>query len=95
MIRKFASAYQSAIKGSASDIETTELFGGAKICQIFQETFCKELDAIDSLDGQTNDEIMCAIKNASGLAPALNLQQPVFEMLVKKQLKKLEEPSLR
>lgn len=94
-IGKFASGYQSTIQGSESNIETDELYGGARICQIFQETFCWELDEIVSLGGLTDDEITFAIKNAAGLAPALNLQQGVFELLVKKQLKRLEQPSLR
>lgn len=52
IITKFASAYCSTIEGTARNIETTELCGGARICYIFHETFGRTLDSIHPLVGK-------------------------------------------
>lgn len=52
IITKFASAYCSTIEGTARNIETTELCGGARICYIFHETFGRTLDGIHPLTGE-------------------------------------------
>ncbi|CAF0911492.1 unnamed protein product [Brachionus calyciflorus] len=41
IITKFATAYCATIEGTAKNIETNELCGGARICYIFHETFGK------------------------------------------------------
>lgn len=51
IITKFASAYCSTIEGTARNIETTELCGGARICYIFHETFGRTLDSVHPLVG--------------------------------------------
>lgn len=51
IITKFASAYCATIDGTARNIETTELCGGARICYIFHETFGRTLDGIHPLTG--------------------------------------------
>lgn len=65
IITKFASAYCSTIEGTANNIETTELCGGARICYIFHETFGRTLDTIDPLGGLTMLDILTAIRNAT------------------------------
>lgn len=52
IITKFASAYCATIEGTARNIETTELCGGARICYIFHETFGRTLDSISPLTGK-------------------------------------------
>lgn len=95
IITKFASAYCSTIEGTARNIETTELCGGARICYIFHETFGRTLDHIDPLGGLTTLDILTAIRNATGPRPALFVPEVSFELLVKRQIRRLEEPSLR
>jgi len=95
IITKFASAYCSTIEGTARNIETTELCGGARICYIFHETFGKTLDSIHPLAGLTKRDILTAIRNATGPRPALFVPEVSFELLVKRQIRRLEEPSLR
>ncbi|XP_044741371.1 dynamin-1-like protein [Chrysoperla carnea] len=95
IITKFASAYCSTIEGTARNIETTELCGGARICYIFHETFGKTLDSIHPLSGLTKMDILTAMKNATGPRPALFVPEVSFELLVKKQIARLAEPSLR
>ncbi|XP_065201827.1 dynamin-1-like protein [Planococcus citri] len=95
IITKFASAYCSTIEGTAKNIETTELCGGARICYIFHETFGKALNSIHPLTGISKMDILTAIRNATGPRPALFVPEVSFELLVKRQIRRLEEPSLR
>nr|ATL63303.1 dynamin-1-like 2 protein [Nilaparvata lugens] len=95
IITKFASAYCSTIEGTARNIETTELCGGARICYIFHETFGRTLGSIHPLAGLTKMDILTAIRNATGPRPALFVPEVSFELLVKRQIRRLEEPSLR
>ncbi|CAH1393445.1 unnamed protein product [Nezara viridula] len=95
IITKFASAYCSTIEGTSRNIETTELCGGARICYIFHETFGKTLDSIHPLAGLTKRDVLTAIRNATGPRPALFVPEVSFELLVKRQIRRLEEPSLR
>lgn len=95
IITKFASSYCSTIEGTARNIETTELCGGARICYIFHETFGRALDSIHPLAGLTKMDILTAIRNATGPRPALFVPEVSFELLVKRQIRRLEDPSLR
>ncbi|XP_059469739.1 dynamin-1-like protein [Neocloeon triangulifer] len=95
IITKFASAYCSTIDGTARNIETTELCGGARICYIFHETFGRTLDSIHPLTGLNKMDILTAIRNATGPRPALFVPEVSFELLVKRQIRRLEEPSQR
>ncbi|XP_066969385.1 dynamin-1-like protein isoform X11 [Macrobrachium rosenbergii] len=95
IITKFNAAYCSTIEGTARNIETTELCGGARICYIFHETFGRTLDSIHPLAGLTQMDILTAIRNATGPRPALFVPEVSFELLVKRQIRRLEEPSLR
>ncbi|XP_061116319.1 dynamin-1-like protein isoform X1 [Conger conger] len=95
IVTKFASDYCSTIEGTARYIQTSELCGGARICYIFHETFGRTLQSIDPLGGLTEMDILTAIRNATGPRPALFVPEVSFELLVKKQIKRLEEPSLR
>ncbi|GIY48713.1 hypothetical protein CDAR_314571 [Caerostris darwini] len=95
IITKFASAYCSTVEGTARNIETSELCGGARICYIFHETFGRTLNSIHPLGGLTTFDILTAIRNATGTRPALFVPEVSFELLVKRQIRRLEDPSLR
>uniref|UniRef100_A0A673AVI1 Dynamin-1-like protein n=1 Tax=Sphaeramia orbicularis TaxID=375764 RepID=A0A673AVI1_9TELE len=95
IVTKFASDYCNTIEGTARHIQTSELCGGARICYIFHETFGRTLQSIDPLGGLTELDILTAIRNATGPRPALFVPEVSFELLVKRQIKRLEEPSLR
>uniref|UniRef100_A0A8C5ECY5 Dynamin-1-like protein n=1 Tax=Gouania willdenowi TaxID=441366 RepID=A0A8C5ECY5_GOUWI len=95
LITKFAAEYCNTIEGTAKYIETTELCGGARICYIFHETFGRTLESVDPLGGLTTIDVLTAIRNATGPRPALFVPEVSFELLVKRQIKRLEEPSLR
>ncbi|KAM4749639.1 dynamin-1-like protein isoform 2-T2 [Rhinophrynus dorsalis] len=95
LITKFATEYCNTIEGTAKYIETSELCGGARICYIFHETFGRTLESVDPLGGLTTIDVLTAIRNATGPRPALFVPEVSFELLVKRQVKRLEEPSLR
>nr|XP_061809069.1 dynamin-1-like protein [Nerophis lumbriciformis] len=95
LITKFATEYCNTIEGTAKYIETAELCGGARICYIFHETFGRTLECVDPLGGLSTIDILTAIRNATGPRPSLFVPEVSFELLVKKQVKRLEEPSLR
>lgn len=95
IITKFSTAYFATIEGTAKNIEITELCGGARICYIFHETFNKALDTVEPLGGLETMDILTAIRNATGPRPSLFVPEVSFELLVKRQIRRLEEPSLR
>uniref|UniRef100_A0A8C2Q9J0 Dynamin-1-like protein n=1 Tax=Cyprinus carpio TaxID=7962 RepID=A0A8C2Q9J0_CYPCA len=95
IVTKFAADYCNTIEGTARHIQTSELCGGARICYIFHETFGRTLQSIDPLGGLNELDVLTAIRNATGPRPALFVPEVSFELLVKKQIKRLEEPSLR
>uniref|UniRef100_A0A8D0G359 Dynamin-1-like protein n=1 Tax=Sphenodon punctatus TaxID=8508 RepID=A0A8D0G359_SPHPU len=95
LITKFATEYCNTIEGTAKYIETSELCGGARICYIFHETFGRTLESVDPLGGLNTIDILTAIRNATGPRPALFVPEVSFELLVKRKIKRLEEPSLR
>lgn len=95
IITKFATAYCATIEGTAKNIETNELCGGARICYIFHETFGKALESVEPLGGLSTLDILTAIRNATGPRPSLFVPEVSFELLVKRQIRRLAEPSLR
>ncbi|VDK53803.1 unnamed protein product [Anisakis simplex] len=95
IINRFATAYTDTIDGTSKNIETSELCGGARICYIFHETFGRVLESIDPLGDLSQLDILTAIRNATGPRPTLFVPETSFELLVKRQIRRLEEPSLR
>ncbi|XP_032827283.1 dynamin-1-like protein isoform X1 [Petromyzon marinus] len=95
IVTKFASEYCHTIEGTSKHIETSELCGGARICYIFHETFGRTLESLHPLGGLTTMDVLTAIRNATGPRPALFVPEVSFELLVKRQIKRLEEPGLR
>ncbi|XP_050777563.1 dynamin-1-like protein isoform X2 [Gopherus flavomarginatus] len=94
IITKFTTEYCHTIEGTARNTETSELCGGACMGYIFHETFGRTLESIDPLAGLTMLDILMAIRNATGPRPALLMPEVSFELLVKCQIKRLEDPSL-
>ncbi|KAL1231417.1 Dynamin-1-like protein [Trichinella pseudospiralis] len=95
ILTRFANSYCATVEGNAKNIETSELSGGARICYIFHNTFARALENINPLDGLSEKEILTAIRNATGPRPAIFVPEVAFELLVKRQIKRLLQPSLR
>ncbi len=94
-LTKFSTSYCQKIEGNSRDIETHQLSGGARICYIFHHTLTSALNAIDPLEGLSRSDILHAISNAMGPRPALFVSEMAFELLVKRQIRLLLQPSLQ
>ena len=95
ILTKFASNYCHKIEGTSRDIETHQLSGGARICYIFHTSFSETLNSITPLEGLKRSDIIHAISNAMGPRPALFVSEMAFELLVKRQIRLLLQPSIR
>ncbi|KAI6175961.1 Dynamin-1-like protein [Aphelenchoides bicaudatus] len=94
LITHFANAYTSTIEGTSKNIETSELSGGARISYIFHGTFVEALEQVDPMENLSTLDILTAIRNATGTRPDLFIPVVAFELLVKRQIERLNEPSI-
>eukprot|EP00499_Haloplacidia_sp_CaronLabIsolate_P010336 CAMPEP_0196770428 /NCGR_PEP_ID=MMETSP1104-20130614/1128_1 /TAXON_ID=33652 /ORGANISM="Cafeteria sp., Strain Caron Lab Isolate" /LENGTH=534 /DNA_ID=CAMNT_0042140541 /DNA_START=87 /DNA_END=1687 /DNA_ORIENTATION=+ len=97
LLSKFSANFVSAIEGRAagSGEMLQELHGGARVAYIFSDVFTKSLMTIDPFDSLTDDEIRTAIRNATGPRASLFVPEISFEILVKRQIARLEQPGLQ
>jgi len=95
IITKFSTDYSFAIDGKLTDANSKELYGGARINYIFNEIFGHHLLKMSPLDGLTLNDIRTAIRNATGPRTALFVPEMSFELLTKRQISRLHEPSLQ
>ncbi|KAL2545845.1 Dynamin-related protein 3A [Forsythia ovata] len=91
----YSQAFSSMIEGKNEEMSTSELSGGARIHYIFQNIFVKSLEEVDPCEGLTDDDIYTAIQNATGLKSALFVPDVPFEVLVRRQIARLLDPSLQ
>ncbi|KAK0552380.1 Dynamin- GTPase protein [Tilletia horrida] len=95
LMTQFARDFVASIDGTAFDISTKELCGGARIYYIFNDVFGQALTSIDPTCNLTAQDIRTAIRNSTGPRPSLFVPEAAFELLIKPQIKLLEPPSLR
>uniref|UniRef100_A0A0D6R8X3 Dynamin-type G domain-containing protein n=1 Tax=Araucaria cunninghamii TaxID=56994 RepID=A0A0D6R8X3_ARACU len=95
ILTKYTDAFNSIVEGKNEDMSTAELFGGARIHYIFQSIFVKSLEEVDPCDDLTDEDIRTAIQNATGPKNALFVPEVPFELLVRKQIARLLDPSLQ
>ena len=95
VLTKFASTYCQKIEGNSKSIDTQQISGGARICFVFHRTFAMALSRIEPLEGLSPSDINHAISNAMGPKPGLFISEVAFELLVKKQIRLLRNPSLQ
>lgn len=93
LVSKFSRAFVDAIKGNLKDVHTKELYGGARVNHVFQESFANALNKIDPLIGIDKEYLLAAMRNASGVSPTVFVDGVAFEIIVKKQILKLLDPS--
>ncbi|GBE60914.1 dynamin central region family protein [Babesia ovata] len=92
----FSQTFRDIIHGKKSSRQhSTQLYGGARINYIFNDSYLKTLKAFSPLSGLSDIEIRTAIRNSTGPASALFVPEIAFENLVKKQIRLLEVPSLQ
>ena len=95
VITDFCNDYNGVLDGHTKDISSNELSGGARISFVFHEVFKNGVYALDPFDRIKDADIRTIMYNSSGSAPSLFVGTAAFEVLVKQQIKRFEEPSLR
>lgn len=95
MVQQFSVDFDKNIEGTGSEINVNELSGGAKINRIFHERFPFELVKVEIVETELRREISYAIRNIHGIRTGLFTPDMAFETIVKKQIDKLREPSLK
>ena len=95
IITEFCSEYRTILEGSNQELSNTELSGGARISFVFHELYSNGIKAVDPFEHVKDFDIRTMLVNASGSSPALFVGATAFENIVKQQIKRLEEPSLR
>lgn len=94
-ITEFCAEFRSAIDGNTNDLSLNELSGGARISFVFHELFNNGVKSIDPFDQVKDGDIRTILYNSSGSTPSLFVGTTAFEVIVKQQIRRLEEPSLR
>jgi len=94
IITKFSNDFRNTIEGKSTDHSFQELYGGARINVIFTDHFAETLKSIDPSDGMTMNDIRTVIRNATGPRAALFVPEAAFDLLVRRQIARFEEPSL-
>ncbi|CAG9765363.1 unnamed protein product [Ceutorhynchus assimilis] len=96
MIQQLQTDFERTIEGSGSaQINTIELSGGAKINRLFHERFPFEIVKMEFDEKELRREIAFAIRNIHGIRVGLFTPDMAFEAIVKKQIGRLKEPSLK
>ncbi|KNZ75504.1 Vacuolar protein sorting-associated protein 1 [Termitomyces sp. J132] len=95
VITEFCSEFRTTIDGNTNDLSLNELSGGARISFVFHELFNNGVRSIDPFDQVKDGDIRTILYNSSGSTPALFVGTAAFEVIVKQQIKRLEEPGLK
>ncbi|KTW29785.1 vacuolar protein sorting-associated protein 1 [Pneumocystis carinii B80] len=95
IITEFCNEYRTILEGNSQDLSTLELSGGARISFVFHELYANGVKAIDPFDQIKDTDIRTILYNSSGSSPALFVGTAAFEVIVKQQIRRLEEPSIK
>lgn len=95
IITEFTNEWRTVLDGNNTELSSTELSGGARISFVFHELYANGVKAVDPFDMVKDVDIRTILYNSSGSSPALFVGTTAFELIVKQQIKRLEEPSLK
>lgn len=95
IITEFTNEWRTVLDGNNQELSSTELSGGARISFVFHELYSNGIKAVDPFDQVKDVDIRTILYNSSGSSPALFVATTAFELIVKQQIKRLEEPSLK
>lgn len=90
--RNFADALEGRLAYCQHELPPERLVGGARLHYIFHRIFAQAVLDFDAFSGLSDLEIRVAMRNAAG--PKL-VPEVAFETLMKRQIQKLEDPSLQ
>jgi hypothetical protein len=88
-------SYGAAGAATVGGTNADELYGGARISYIFHQVFGRSLNSVGAFDGLAEDEIRTTIGNANGTRPALFVPEISFDILVRRQIRRLEQPGVQ
>ncbi|KAF9901876.1 vacuolar protein sorting-associated protein 1 [Linnemannia zychae] len=95
IITEFCTEFRTIIDGNSTDLSSFELSGGARISFVFHELYSNGVKSLDPFDQVKDVDIRTILYNSSGSSPALFVGTTAFEVIIKQQIKRLEDPSLR
>lgn len=95
IITEFCTEFRTIIDGNSNDLSSFELSGGARISFVFHELYANGVKSIDPLEQIKDVDIRTILYNSSGSSPALFVATTAFEVIIKQQIKRLEEPSIK
>ncbi|KAI9023494.1 Dynamin central region-domain-containing protein [Phycomyces nitens] len=95
IITEFCTEFRTIIDGNSNDLSSFELSGGARISFVFHELYANGVKSIDPLEQTKDVDIRTILYNSSGSSPALFVATTAFEVIIKQQIKRLEEPSVK
>ncbi|KAF4585593.1 vacuolar sorting protein 1 [Ophiocordyceps camponoti-floridani] len=95
IITEFTNEWRTVLDGNNTELSSTELSGGARISFVFHELYSNGVKALDPFDVVKDVDIRTILYNSSGSSPALFVGTTAFELIVKQQIKRLEDPSLK
>jgi len=95
IITEFSNEYRTVLDGQSQELSSIELSGGARISFVFHELYSNGVKAIDPFEQVKDIDIRTILYNSSGSSPALFVGTTAFELIVKQQIKRLEDPSLK
>ena len=95
ILQKFQKSYSDMIEGRSVKQSTSELEGGARINSIFNNEYKKELQEMNPFDDMIDMDIRTTLLNSTGIRQALFIPESAFEILAKKLVVRLLEPSIR
>lgn len=95
IITEFCNEYRTVLDGNNQELSSVELSGGARISFVFHELYSNGVKAVDPFDQVKDIDIRTILYNSSGSSPALFVGTTAFELIVKQQIKRLEDPSLK
>lgn len=95
IITEFTGDFRNILDGNSTELSTTELNGGARISCVFHEIFYNAVSSMDPFDQVKEVDIRTLLYNSSGSTPALFVATSAFEVLIKQQIKRLDDPCLK
>ncbi|KAJ8096893.1 Dynamin central region-domain-containing protein [Lipomyces tetrasporus] len=95
VITEFCNEYRTILDGNSQELSSLELSGGARISFVFHELYSNGVKSVDPFDQVKDVDIRTILYNSSGSSPALFVGTTAFEVIVKQQIKRFEDPSLK
>ena len=95
LITEFSNEYRTVLDGQSQELSSMELSGGARISFVFHELYSNGIKAVDPFEQVKDIDIRTILYNSSGSSPALFVGTAAFEIIVKQQIKRLEDPSIK